>query len=96
MFGIEVAAQRYLHKPASQLTMEEGAHLAAVIPILLSYHPTGTTMYVEKNKDLVLRRMSTHGSRAFFPLFQRGRRGIREFSYSFLTFTKTIQNSLAL
>ena len=58
VFGIEAAAQRYFHKPASQLTMEEGARLAAVIPSPLRHRPTETTSYVEK-KDLILRRMST-------------------------------------
>ena len=59
VFGIEAAAQRYFHKPASQLTMEEGARLAAVIPSPLRHQPTETTSYVEKKKDLILRRMST-------------------------------------
>lgn len=58
VFGIEAAAQRYFHKPASQLTMEEGARLAAVIPSPLRHQPTETTSYVEKKKELILKRMS--------------------------------------
>jgi monofunctional biosynthetic peptidoglycan transglycosylase len=58
VFGIEAAAQRYFHKPASQLSMEEGARIAAVIPSPLRHQPTETTSYVEKKKDLILRRMS--------------------------------------
>jgi monofunctional biosynthetic peptidoglycan transglycosylase len=59
VFGIEAAAQRYFHKPAAQLTMEEGARLAAVIPSPLRHQPTEISSYVEKKKELILRRMST-------------------------------------
>ncbi len=59
VFGIEAAAQRYFHKPASQLSVEEGARLAAVIPSPFRHQPTENTSYVEKKKDLILRRMST-------------------------------------
>ena len=59
VFGIEAAAQRYFHKPASRLSMDEGARLAAVIPSPLRHQPTETTSYVEKKKELILRRMST-------------------------------------
>jgi len=59
VFGIEAAAQRYFHKPVSQLTRDEGARLAAVIPSPLRHQPTESTSYVEKKKDLILRRMST-------------------------------------
>ncbi len=59
VFGIEAAAQRYFHKPASRLSMDEGARLAAVIPSPLRHQPTETTAYVEKKKELILRRMST-------------------------------------
>ncbi|MBA3967114.1 MAG: transglycosylase domain-containing protein, partial [Nitrospirales bacterium] len=52
-------AQRYFHKPASRLSMDEGARLAAVIPSPLRHQPTETTSYVEKKKELILRRMST-------------------------------------
>ena len=59
MFGIETAAQRHFHKPVSQLTREEAARLAAVIPSPLRHQPTEDTSYVEKKKELILRRMST-------------------------------------
>jgi monofunctional biosynthetic peptidoglycan transglycosylase len=59
VFGIEAAAQRYFHKPASRLSMEEGARLAAVIPSPLRHRPTETTSFVEKKKDLILHRLST-------------------------------------
>jgi monofunctional biosynthetic peptidoglycan transglycosylase len=59
IFGIEAAAQRYFHKPASKLSMDEGARLAAVIPSPLRHPPTENTSYLEKKKDLILRRMPT-------------------------------------
>ena len=50
VFGIEAASQRYFHKPASRLTLEEGARLAAVIPRPLWHRPTDNTRYVNKKK----------------------------------------------
>jgi monofunctional biosynthetic peptidoglycan transglycosylase len=59
VFGIDAAAQRYFHKQASQVPMEEDTRLAAVIPSPLPHQPTESTSYVGKKKDLILRRMST-------------------------------------
>ncbi len=59
VFGIEAAAQRYFHKPANQLTREEAARLAAVIPSPLRYEPTKLTPFLEKKKEVILKRMST-------------------------------------
>ena len=59
MFGIEAAAQRHFQKPASRLTMEEGARLAAVIPSPLRRRPTDDNDYVNNKAQLILKRMST-------------------------------------
>ena len=59
VFGIEAAAQRHFHKPTSQLTMVEGARLAAVIPSPLRRRPTDDNDYVNKKTQLILKRMST-------------------------------------
>jgi monofunctional biosynthetic peptidoglycan transglycosylase len=59
VFGIEAAAQRHFHKPAVQLTMEEGARLAAVIPSPLRRRPTDDNDYVNKKTQVILKRMST-------------------------------------
>ena len=59
VFGIEAAAQRHFHKTASQLTMEEGARLAAVIPSPLRRRPTDDNDYVNKKTQVILKRMST-------------------------------------
>ncbi|MGE0474648.1 MAG: monofunctional biosynthetic peptidoglycan transglycosylase [Nitrospirales bacterium] len=59
VFGVEAAAQRYFHKPASRLTMQEGARLAAVIPSPLRHRPTDDNNYVNNKAQLILKRMST-------------------------------------
>ena len=59
VFGIEAAAQRHFHKPASHLTMLEGARLAAVIPSPLRRRPTDDNDYVNDKAQLILKRMST-------------------------------------
>ncbi len=58
IFGIEAAAQRYFHKSASQLTREQAASLAAVIPSPLRHKPTQLTPFLQKKKDVILKRMS--------------------------------------
>ena len=59
IFGIESAAQRYFHKSASQLTREQAARLAAVIPSPLRRNPIELTPFLEKKKDVILQRMAT-------------------------------------
>ncbi len=58
IFGIDAAAQRHFRKPAKQLTKEEAASLAAVIPSPLRYNPTQLTPFLEKKKEVILQRMS--------------------------------------
>ena len=48
IFGIEAASQRYFHKPAIRLTLEEGARLAAVISRTLRHCPTDSIRYVNQ------------------------------------------------
>lgn len=57
VFGVEAAAQRYFHKPASQLSLNEGVRLAAVIPRPLRHRPTDDTNYVNKKTQWILKRM---------------------------------------
>jgi len=59
VFGIEASAQRYFHKSARQLTREEAARLAAVIPSPLRHKPSELTPFLEKKKEVILQRMST-------------------------------------
>jgi len=62
LFGIEAAAQRYFHKSTSELTQDEGARLAAVIPRPLQFKPHENSQYVLKKKQVILRRMALRHS----------------------------------
>ncbi len=63
IFGIEAAAQRYFHKSARELTRDEAARLAAVIPRPLHVNPNQNSQYVLKKKQLILRRMALRRAR---------------------------------
>jgi monofunctional biosynthetic peptidoglycan transglycosylase len=57
VFGIEAASHTYFGKPASALTLDEGARLAAVIPSPLRHRPDADSRYVVRRKAIVLGRM---------------------------------------
>nr|HBK4932062.1 monofunctional biosynthetic peptidoglycan transglycosylase [Citrobacter freundii] len=46
IFGVEAAAQRYFHKPASRLSLSEAALLAAVLPNPLRFKANAPSGYV--------------------------------------------------
>jgi monofunctional biosynthetic peptidoglycan transglycosylase len=58
IFGIESAARTFFGKSAAELTFEEGARLAAVIPSPLRHRPDADTRYVIRRKGIVLSRMA--------------------------------------
>lgn len=53
VFGIEVASQHYYGKPASALSPQEAARLAAVLPNPRRYRPNGSSKYVEKRANII-------------------------------------------
>ena len=57
VYGIEAAAETYFGKPASALSLDEGARLAAVIPSPLRHRPDGEGRYVSRRTGIVLGRM---------------------------------------
>lgn len=59
VFGIEAAAQIYFNKSARNLTPEEGARLAAVIPNPLRHRPDENSRYVLERKDMLLKRIAS-------------------------------------
>lgn len=61
IFGIEAAARRYYHRPASALTPSQAAHLAAVLPNPRKWDPTGGTRFVERRSDRILAIMKRRG-----------------------------------
>jgi monofunctional glycosyltransferase len=61
IYGIEAASQTYFGKPASAVTREEAARLAAVIPNPRRYHVDKETRYLERRSQLILNRMAARG-----------------------------------
>jgi monofunctional glycosyltransferase len=61
IFGAEAASRRYFGKPASQLSREEAACMAAVIPSPLKHAPNSGSAYVARRSSLILTRMSSRG-----------------------------------
>ncbi|KNC90670.1 monofunctional biosynthetic peptidoglycan transglycosylase [Trabulsiella odontotermitis] len=65
VFGVEAAAQRYFHKPASRLTMSEAALLAAVLPNPLRFKASAPSGYVHSRQAWILRQMRQLGGESF-------------------------------
>ena len=61
IFGAEAAARHYYGKPASDLSPEEAAHLAVVLPSPRRYDPVGGTEFIEQRAAQVLEVMSKRG-----------------------------------
>lgn len=65
VFGVEAAAQRYFHKPASKLTMSEAALLAAVLPNPIRFKADAPSGYVRSRQAWILRQMRQLGGESF-------------------------------
>ncbi|EKS7766659.1 monofunctional biosynthetic peptidoglycan transglycosylase [Edwardsiella piscicida] len=65
VFGVEEAAQRYFHKPASRLTAGEAALLAAVLPNPHRFSVRVPSRYVLQRQRWILRQMRQLGGEAF-------------------------------
>ncbi|MGO9952632.1 MAG: monofunctional biosynthetic peptidoglycan transglycosylase [Dissulfurispiraceae bacterium] len=61
IFGIEAAARHYYGKPAANLSAEEAAHLAAVLPNPRKYNPTGPSHYVNNRSRIIYEIMVKRG-----------------------------------
>lgn len=61
IYGIEAAAERYFEKSAGDLTREEGARLAAVIPSPRRNRPDEDSDYVVRRSAMILERMDARG-----------------------------------
>ncbi|MGA2330780.1 MAG: monofunctional biosynthetic peptidoglycan transglycosylase [Syntrophales bacterium] len=61
LFGIEAAAHHYFSKDVSELTAQEAARLAAVLPNPIRFNPTGTSKYVESRADRIYEIMVRRG-----------------------------------
>lgn len=54
IYGAEAASQYYFHKPAKNLTREEAASIAAVLPNPRRWRPDRPTAYVQRTKSRIL------------------------------------------
>jgi len=61
IFGAEAASQRYYGKPASDLSPQEAAHLAVVLPSPRRYNPLSGSNYIEDRAREVLDVMVKRG-----------------------------------
>ncbi len=61
IFGIEMASRHYFGKSANDLTAEESARLAAVLPNPRKYNPLGGSKYVENRANLIYNIMVKRG-----------------------------------
>jgi monofunctional biosynthetic peptidoglycan transglycosylase len=60
-YGAEAAAQRFFHKPASRLTRDDAAALAAVLPNPERYSASAPSRYVQQRREWILGQMQTLG-----------------------------------
>lgn len=65
IFGVEAAAQRYFHKPASRLSPSEAALLAAVLPNPLRFKASAPSGYVRSRQAWIMRQMRQLGGESF-------------------------------
>ncbi len=61
IFGIESASRHYYGKPASALSPEDAARLAAVLPNPRKFNPLGDSRYVVRRSDLIYSIMVRRG-----------------------------------
>ena len=61
VFGAEAAAKKYFGKSAANLTREEAAQMAAVIPSPRKHQPNVLSKYVARRSSIILTRMAARG-----------------------------------
>lgn len=65
VYGAEAAAQHWFRKPASKLTKYESAAIAAILPNPRKYKAKGSSNYVERRKNWIIRQMGYFGPLKF-------------------------------
>jgi monofunctional biosynthetic peptidoglycan transglycosylase len=61
VFGVEAASRHYYRKPSSELTPQEAARLAAVLPNPKRYNPAGDQRYVVNRSNAIYNIMIRRG-----------------------------------
>jgi monofunctional glycosyltransferase len=65
MYGVEAAARKYFHKPASRLSVTESARIASILPNPSHFNPLRPTPRLEKKTKRILYFMSKLETRDF-------------------------------
>lgn len=65
VYGAEAAAQHWFRKPAAKLTKYESAAIAAILPNPRKYKAKGSSNYVERRKNWIIRQMGYLGPLKF-------------------------------
>jgi monofunctional biosynthetic peptidoglycan transglycosylase len=69
VFGVEAASERDFHKPASRLSADEAALLAAVLPNPIRMHAARPSAYVEERRDWIVQQMAQLGGTGYIKRF---------------------------
>jgi monofunctional biosynthetic peptidoglycan transglycosylase len=69
VFGVEAASQRDFHKPASRLTADEAALLAAVLPNPIRLRVSRPSAYVEERRGWIVQQMDQLGGVGYIKQF---------------------------
>jgi len=86
IFGVEAASRHYFGKSSSELTPEEAARLASVLPNPRKYNPVGDQRYVINRSNLIYSIMIQRG--IVIPEYQEVTEGPEE-PPSYFPFSKT-------
>lgn len=65
IYGVEMAAQKYFHKPASDLSRGEAAMIAAVLPNPRRWNAGAPSAYIQRRQQSILRVMGQVGKLEF-------------------------------
>ncbi len=77
VYGVQAAAYRFWHKPARQLSSDEAALLAAVLPNPLRMHAERPSRYVSQRREWILAQMRGLGGAGYLRALENERRAIR-------------------
>jgi monofunctional biosynthetic peptidoglycan transglycosylase len=69
VFGVEAASERFFHKPASRLSPDEAALLAAVLPNPIRLRANHPSAYVEERRGWIVQQMEQIGGSGYIKRF---------------------------
>jgi monofunctional biosynthetic peptidoglycan transglycosylase len=60
IYGIEAASQHWFNKSAKNLTKQEAAAIAAILPNPRKYKATNSSGYINRRKSIINRQMNLY------------------------------------